>query len=320
MIKLDLKYNGLEASLMPFVEAVEYIDFMAGKPSELKVTLCNADGRFSSPAWSATCGDSLSLQWGSARPEPLAISGVGVERVPRLVVWSARSLPVTSSAPSGRGGGAPPPSSGALVDARKSWDTVHRVRLSDVARRVCAECGIALKYLSKNDPVIAQVARYNETGYHLLERLCRRYGLAVRSTSSAVQIISRPATHSADAPVQAAIDLPENRIISLQNVDSLPARSVNSVRRDPRSGAVVRRSVGSGDGAAIGLFYDIEDSEIYDEAALDAQSSQLSVYPDDRLTAGSLLKTPYGLRVITEMHYNRTGDAETMELLTRAAK
>lgn len=320
MIKLDVIYNALNASVLPYVEGIEYVDVMAGKPSELRVSLCNADGRFTSSAWRASCGDSLSLHWGDAQPEPLAISGIGLERTPRLVIWAARSIPVTTSSPAGRGGGTPPPSAGAFVDSRKSWDTVHNTSIKSVAQVVCRECGMQLRYLAKHDPKLPQVARYNESGYHLLERLCRRYGLGLRSTASEVQIIARPATSSADAPAQAVIDLPENRIISLQNVDSLPARSVNSVRRDPRSGAVVRRSVGSGDGAAIGLFYDIEDSEIYDEAALDAQASQMSVYPDDRLTAGSLIKTSYGLRVVTEMHYTRTGDAETMELLTRAAK
>lgn len=320
MIRLDIRYNELEASLMPFVEEVEYHDMMAGEPSELKITLCNADGRFTASAWSATCGDSLSLQWGAARPEPLAISGIGVERVPRLVIWVARSIPVTSSAPSGRGGGTPPPAPGAFIDERKSWDTVQRVRLSEIARRVCSECGLVLRYLSKSDPIIAQVARYNETGYHLIERLCRRYGLTVRSTASEVQIIARPGTMSAEAPVQATIELPRDRIISLRNVDSLPARAIKSVRRDPRSGDVIRRSVGSGDGSVIGLYYDIEDAEIYDEAVLDAQAERMSVYPDDRITAGTLVKTPYGLRVVTEMRYNRTGDSETMELMTRAAR
>lgn len=320
MIDIDLIYNALDASVMPFVEGIEYLDVAKGKPSELKVYLCNADGRFTSSAWKASCGDALSLRWGNARPEPLAISDIGVERKPRLVIWSARAIPVTTVAPAGRGGGSPPPAAGAFVDARKSWDTLRGVSLSAVAQRVCGECGMALKFLSKKDPIIPQVARLNETGYHLVERLCRRYGLAVRSTASEVQVVARPATKSAEAPEQSVIVLPENKIISLHNVDSLPAKAVKSARRDPRSGAVVRKSVGDGDGGVITLSYDVEDSEIYDEAVLDAQASQMSIYPDSRITAGSLIDTPYGLRVVSEMRYNRTGDRETMELTTKAAR
>lgn len=316
MIGLDVLYNALNASVLPYVEAIEYVDRMSGGPSELKVSLCNADGRFTT-SWRATCGDSISLRWGAARPEPLAISGIGVEHTPRLVIWTAKAIPITTASPAGRGGGTAPPKTGAFVTEKKSWDTLQNASIRGIAQRVCDECGMSLRFSSKKNPKIPQVARYNETGYHLLERLCRRYGLAIRSTASEVQIVARPA--SSDAPAQTSVELTLDKVLSLQNLDSLPAKSVKSVRRDPRSGEVVRRSIGDGDGAVISLSYDVEDSEIYDEAMLDAQATEMSVYPDERFTAGSLIKTPYGLRVVTEMRYNRTGDSESMVLITRAA-
>lgn len=321
MIAFDLLYNRLaESSLLAYVESVEYIDRVKSSASELVVKLCNADGRFTG-GWAATLGDSLSLRFGDAAPETMAIRSVGVERAPRLVTWSCRSVPSASRAVSGRGGGLPPPSAGALVAEKKSWDTLRSVSLSSVASRVCAECGLSLRYAAKVDPVLSMVARYRETGYHLLERLCRMYGLGIRATADSVQIVARPSSRATSETVpQAVIPIPDSMIVTMQNLDSLPARAIQSARRDPRSGDVLRTSAGDGDGAPVALDFDaLAGNAIYDDAMLNAAASELSVVPDARIVAGVLLQTSFGLREVTEMRYNRTGDAESMRLVTKGA-
>lgn len=321
MIALDLLYNRLsEPSLLAYIESVEYTDRAKSAASDLVVKLCNADGRFLR-GWAASLGDSLSLRFGPAVAESMAIRSVGVERVPRVVTWSCRSVAAASRAVKGRGGGSPPPSSGALVENKASWDTLRSVSLSGVARRVCEECGLSLRYAVKVDPVIPIVARYRETGFHLLERLCRMYGLGIRATADAVQIVARPSSRStAETAPQSVISLPDSVILSLQNVASLPARCIQSARRDPRSGDVLRTSSGEGDGAPVALDFDaLSGNAIYDAALLDAAAAEISVVPDARIVAGVLVRTSFGLREVIEMRYNRTGDAESMRLLTKGA-
>lgn len=319
MLSFDVLYNRLSASLLPYLEQVEYVDTVGRDPSTLAVTLCNADGRFTRE-WACTKGDSLSLRFGAATPDPLAISGVSVEAVPRLVTWRASARPATVKAPSGRGGGTPPPASGAFVSDKRSWDSyTSTVTLRDVAQRVCAECGLALHYSAKANPRLLRVARLRESGYHLLERLCRMYGLSVRATAAQVQIVARPGTP--DAPAQAAIDVPASAIISMQNTEALKVSRIQSARRDPYSNRVERVVYGDGDGGIASLGYSAADAaSIYDEAILDALAGGLTVYPDARYVAGAVLKIDgIGLRVVTEMRYTRTGDSEQMTLSTKGA-
>lgn len=319
MLSLDVLYNRLSASLLPYLESVEYVDTLGKDPSTLAVTLCNADGRFTRE-WSCTQGDSLSLRFGAATPDPFAISEVSVEAVPRLVTWRASARPATIKAPSGRGKGTSPPSSGALISDKRSWDSyTSTVTLREVAQRVCAECGLALQYSAKTNPRLLRVVRFRESGYHLLERLCRMHGLSVRATAARVQIVARPGTP--DAPAQNVVDVPSNAIISMQNTEALKVSRIQSARRDPYTNRVERVSYGEGDGGIVSLGYSIADAaSIYDEAILDALAGGLTVYPDARYVAGAVLKIDgIGLRVVTEMRYTRTGDSEQMTLSTRGA-
>lgn len=319
MIPLDLLYNGLsDKSILGFVESLEYTDRARSGESSLVVKLCNADGRFTGN-WSASLGDGLSLRFGAASPEMMAIQKIGVEHRPRLVTWSAKCVPSASRAVQGRGAGTPPPASGAFVTDKKSWDAVENITLQAIAVRVCAECGLSLSYLAKQNPTLPRTVRLRETGYHFLERLCRRYGLGIRAKADAVQIVARPSS-SGDSP-QGVLSLDESLVVSLQDVEALPARCIKSARRDPRSGTVLRSFAGDGDGAPVGLDFDALDADsIYTEAQLQAAACELSVVPDARFVAGALLSTPYGLREVVEMRYTRTGDSESMLLITRGAR
>lgn len=319
MLSFDVLYNRLSASLLPYLESVEYIDTLGKDPSTLAVTLCNADGRFTRE-WACTKGDSLSLRFGAATPDPFAISEVSVEAVPRLVTWRASARPATIKAPSGRGKGTSPPSSGALISDKRSWDSyTSTVTLREVAQRVCSECGLTLHYSAKANPRLLRVARLRESGYHLLERLCRMHGLSVRATAARVQIVARPGTP--DAPAQNVVDVPSDAVISMQNTEALKVSRIQSARRDPYTNRVERVSYGDGDGGIVSLGYSIADAaSIYDEATLDALAGELAVYPDARYVAGAVLKIDgIGLRVVTEMRYTRTGDSEQMTLSTKGA-
>lgn len=319
MLSFDVLYNRLSASLLPYLESVEYIDTLGKDPSTLAVTLCNADGRFTRE-WACTKGDSLSLRFGAATPDPFAISEVSVEAVPRLVTWRASARPATIKAPSGRGKGTSPPSSGALISDKRSWDSyTSTVTLREVAQRVCTECGLALQYSAKTNPRLLRVVRFRESGYHLLERLCRMHGLSVRATAARVQIVARPGTP--DAPAQNVVDVPSDAVISMQNTEALKVSRIQSARRDPYTNRVERVSYGDGDGGIVSLGYSIADAaSIYDEATLDALAGELAVYPDARYVAGAVLKIDgIGLRVVTEMRYTRTGDSEQMTLSTKGA-
>lgn len=321
MIDLEILYNKIGApSLSPYIESVSLVDIASGKASTLSVTLCNADGRFTGQ-WRATKGDSISLSMPPAGSVSFAITRVIVQDRPRLVTWEAESRPAVSKAPKDRGAGSPPPSSGAIVRDKKSWDDgpIRGRRLKDIADRVCRECDLGLRYLAKDNPVIAHCARYNETGFHLLARLCRRFGLDVRASAGSVSIIGLQ--RSADASPPASMRFSTDKIISLLKVDDVSPSAVASSRLDPRSGKA--RSAQSGDGDGVVSFFDFDveiSSAVYDAALASSMTAELAVVPTPGVVAGCVLDiTGAGLREVVEVRYTRTGDSEQMTLKTKAA-
>ena len=321
MIAFDLLYNRLPSpSLGPWVESVSLVDRVSSRASTLSVTLCNADGRFLGP-WRATNGDSLALSMPPAAPDVYSITKITAGRAPSVVTWEAEGRPATTSAPSGRGNGTPPPSSGAFVSVKKSWEEPLRgVDLRAVAVRVCAECGLSLKYVAKSNPKIAHVARYNETGFHLLDRLCRRFALTLRATSGAVTILPLQAVN--EPSPAATVAVPGDGLITYSASDTIAARSVRSARLDPRSARPVRMQSGDGDGTDIDLDYDADAaSELYAASVASAAVAVVDIVPLAGIVAGSIVDIPgLGLREVTEMRYNRTGDTERMSITVRAAR
>lgn len=322
MISFELQYNKKGCpSIAPFVESVELVDVASGKASTLSVTLCDTDGRFSG-TWQATKGDSIAVKIPPAGAVSFAIKKITYTARPRLVTWVAEARPSVSKAPSGRGSGSPPPNEGAVVSDKKSWDDGPLVGLTlrAIAQRVCAECGLSLKYCVKGDPVISHCARYNETGFHLIDRLARRFGYAVRASAGALSIVG--AKRSEDAAPPASMKFPVDRILSMGKAEVVPPASVASARLDPRSGEDVKFSAGDGDGGVDFLDFDVEiPSAVYDAAAASSMAADLAIVPTAGVVAGSILDIDgLGLREVVEMKYTRTGDAETMTLKTRASK
>lgn len=322
MIDFDVVYNKLDSpSLLPYLESADLVEVTAGRASTLKLSLCNADGRFTG-SWQATKGDSIALRMPPAGLMTFAIKKISVQASPRVVTWEAEARPSVSKTPSGRGSGSPPPSSGAIVSDKKSWTDgpLKNKTLKEIAEKVCSECGLSLKYCAKNNPKIGYIARYNETGFHLLSRLASRHGLGVRASAGTVSIIG--AQRSEDTSPPASIEFPVNKIISLSRVDDVKPAAVKSARLDPRSDKAVKYSSGDGDGTVIALDFDAESAgDIYNADVASGQAAQMQVIPTVGVVAGSVLNIAgYGLREVTEMRYTRSGDAETMTILTRAAK
>jgi phage protein D len=322
MIDFDVVYNKLDSpSLLPFLESAQLVEVTAGKASTLSLSLCNADGRFTG-SWQATRGDSIALRIPPAGLMTFAIRKISVQASPRVVTWEAEARPSVSKSPSGRGSGSPPPKEGAIVSDKKSWNDgpLKNKTLKEIAQRVCSECGLTLKYCAKDNPSIEYVARYEETGFHLLTRLGRRWGLCVRASAGTLSIIG--AQRSGDASPPVSIAFPVDKIISLQKVDDVKAAAVKSARLDPRKAADVQYSAGDGEGTDEDLDFDAEGAvQIYDASVASGQAAQMQIVPTAGIVAGSVLNiSGYGLREVTEMRYTRTGDTETMVILTRAAE
>lgn len=318
MIPLDVLYNRLPSpSLRAWVESVSLVERRDGKASTLTVSLCNADGRFLGP-WRATKGDSLSLSRPPAAPDVYAIKKISVRRSPAVVTWEAEGRPATTKAPRDRGRGTPPPSSGAFVEDKKSWDAaMENVRLRSLAERVCAECGLSLKYVAKKNPVIRYVARYNETGFHLLDRYCRMFALTLRATAGSVTILA--AQSREDKSPTKSVALAMDGVEELSESQDMAARSVRSARLDPRSAQPVRFSAGDGDGTDIDVHYDAQAAaDIYAATVAAARVAVVDIVPRADIVAGSIVDiSGLGLREVTEMRYTRTGDAERMSLTVR---
>ena len=321
MIDFDVVYNKLDSpSLLPYLESASLVEVTAGKASTLSLSLCNADGRFTG-TWAATKGDSISLRMPPAGLMTFAIKKISVQASPRVVTWEAEARPSVSKSPSGRGSGSPPPSDGAVVSDKRSWSDgpLKNKSLKEIAQRVCSECGLTLKYCAKENPNIEYLARYNETGFQLLTRLARRFGLCVRASAGSLSIIG--AQRSGDSSPPVSISFNVENIESVQTVSDVSPASVKSARLDPRSGESLRFSSGDGDGVVESLNFDADGAaDIYDASVASGQAGQMQIVPTAGIVAGSVLNIPgYGLREVTEMRYNRTGDGETMTILTRAA-
>lgn len=318
MIPVDILYNRLKVpSLLPWLESVELVERRAGKASTLSVTLCNADGRFLGP-WRATRGDSLAVSIPPAAPDVYAIKKISYKRAPMTVTWEAEGRPATSQAPRDRGRGTPPPSAGALVEDKKSWDEpLRNIKLRDLAAKVCSECGLSLSYAARANPVLAYVARYNETGFHLLSRFCRGYSLTLRATAGNVTILAEQARQDSSPPAQVA--LAGDAMLSLAASDGTPPRSVRSARLDPHSARAVRFSAGDGIGTDVDLGYDADAAEsIYAAEVAAASSATVEIVPRAGIVAGSIVDIAgVGLRQVLELRYTRTGDAERMALTVR---
>lgn len=321
MIDLEILYNKLDCpSLLPFLESVELVDVAASAPSTLSLTLCNADGRFSG-SWAATKGDSISVKIPPAGVVTFAINAISVQISPRMVTWRAQARPAVKRDVPARGAGFPPPKEGALVSEKRSWNNMplRGDTFQDVAWHVCSECGLELRYIAKSNPVIKHVVRYDETGFHLLTRLARRFGLRVRASAGAVSILGGTSKSDAKPPESYPVGL--DRVESLASVDAVEPSKVRSARLSPRDDKTVEFSAGDGDGPAVAVDFDAADPlAIYDGAVANVSAAELSVIPDPRIVAGCIIKIFGELREVTEMRYTRTGSDERMTLKTKASK
>ncbi len=318
MLPVVLSYNRLNADLLPLCEAVTLTERLSGKASTLVVSLNNSDGRFTG-AWAATKGDSLSISLGAAAPEQYSIDKISVNYWPRVVQWSCSARPRTTSSPSGRGKGSPPPKTGAIIDSKKSWPTIPAITFRALCAKVCTECGLSLKYTAQKDPNLANVARYNETGWQLITRYAKRYSLGVHGSADTLTITAPKPAESTIPP--AAFIVSFFNVETLANAKDMTPQKVVSARFDPRSQKAIKFEAGDGDGQEIDVSFDADDPvAIYSEAVRNKQAEQVSIVPDARAVAGAVVTIgTLGNYEITEMVYTRSGDNERMSIKTRAA-
>lgn len=319
MLELEVKYNRLDADISRFVESLNLVERIGREAGTLDVTLCNADGRFTRD-WQATQGDSLSVKLGTIPAEPYSIMSVTVSTSPKTVTWQCKARPATTKSPSGRGSGSHPPAKGAVVDTKLSWPSIASITLSGLLAKVCGECGLKSRFCPKKDPKLTNVVRYNESGWHLLDRYARASGYSLRATATTVSIIAPK--QSGNAGTQTDVSVPMSAILALGSAQGMKPAKVQSRRYDPRSAKTVEASAGDGDGDELGFDFDIDDaSSLYDDIMLSKLAQTLTVIPDARYVAGAVLSVDgIGRLQVTQMTYSRTGDAETMQLSTRSAK
>lgn len=322
MIELAAKYNRLGADISYWIEGMTINEKDGKEASTLEITLCNSDGRFSG-AWQAMQGDSVSIQLGQVPPENYSISSIAVSYSPKTVKWQCVARPVTTKAPAGRGSGSPPPAKGALVDSKKSWDAIASITFSGLLARVCSECGLTPKYCPRKDPTLKNVVRYNESGWHLLDRYARGYGFNVRATADKVQIIAPAAKqNNSGQTAQTTITLHNENILRFGAASKLAPAKVQSRRFDPHSAQVVEYSAGDGDGDQIDVTFDADGPEsLYDACVMAGLARSIDVIPDARFVAGALISVDgAGTMQISEMRYTRTADSETMQITTKEVK
>lgn len=319
MLELTVTYNRLAADISRFVESLSLTERIGREAGTLDVTLCNADGRFTRD-WQATQGDSLSLKLGTIPSEPYSITSVTVSTLPKTVTWQCKARPATTKSPAGRGSGTKPPAKGAVVDTRLSWPSIASITLSGLLAKVCGECGLKSRFCPKKDPKLTNVVRYNESGWHLLDRYARSSGYSLRATADTISIIAPK--QSGNAGTQTDVSLPMSAILALGSAQGMKPAKVQSRRYDPRSAKTVEASAGDGDGDELGFDFDIDDaSSLYDDIMLSKLAQTLTVIPDARYVAGAVLSVDgIGRLQVTQMIYSRTGDAETMQISTRSAK
>lgn len=321
MLELSIAYNKLQDdSLLVYAENITLTERLCGKASELSISLCDVDGRFSVGTYRATKGDALSVKLGSVAAEQYSIDSISVQFCPRVVTWNCTARPRTTSSPSNRGNGAKPPDSGAIIDSRQSWATKQNVSLKATCQEVCNACGLLLDYRPKNNPMLPMVARYNETGFALVSRLCRRYGFGVRATADRLIVLA--STPKDDSSPPAEIVVSRDAIIGIQFATKIKPQKVKSARYDPRTQETIAHAAGDGHGAESVFDFDVDDAAaVYAFSALATKVSAVDVIPDARFVVGAVINIEnVGTFQINEMQYSRSGTAESMTLTMKAAK
>lgn len=312
MISLSLLYNRVGTSLLPFCESISLTERLHGKASTLDVTLCNADGRFTT-TWAAVKGDALQLRFGDCAPEDYALDRVSVSLMPKTVTWSCSCRPRTVIAPAGRGGGIRPPVSGALVDKRTSWGAIGHVCFRELAAKVAAECGLVLRWLPKANPALRNVVRFNETGFALLSRYARLFGFGIHADASSITITAAP-EKTTSPPVTVSLSSAEIERASTAS-DMAPEKLV-SRRFDARSRSVVAfEAGGDGEGAPVVVPFDAADAgALYSDAVREKLFAQTSILPSDRVVAGAIVSIEGASYEVQEMSFTRTGDVEAQSI------
>lgn len=314
MIDVKLQYNKLACDLMPFCENIQYTDRKSGSASTLNIVLNNADGRFLRN-WAATKGDGITLNFGQAGGITFSVDKITTSFKPSVVTWNCSSRPRTTTTINSRGAGTPPPQHGAIVDEKKTRDTLTNIKFSELLKLIAGECGLKAVYLPKNDPILSYVAQYRESGYDLLTRYAKRYGLELRATATALQIIARSGQN---LPLQETFELGRDNIKGVaQNAEIVPKNAVFS-RFNPKTGELDAASVGDGVGADADINGILDDvNSVYDQINLSSALTGLDIIPTFKAVAGSLIKIENTIVEVLEMTYNRTGDSETQSLRTR---
>jgi hypothetical protein len=133
MIDVKLQYNKLACDLMPFCENIQYTDRKSGSASTLNIVLNNADGRFLRN-WAATKGDGITLNFGQAGGITYSVDKITTSFKQSVVTWNCSSRPRTATAISSRGAGTPPPARGAIVDEKKTRDTLTNIKFSELLK------------------------------------------------------------------------------------------------------------------------------------------------------------------------------------------
>lgn len=70
-------------------------------------------------------------------------------------------------------------------DESKSWENV---RLSEIAAQIAAESGVALFYETETDPTINRAEQVEQSRLAFLEKLCKKYYLALKVTDKTLVI------------------------------------------------------------------------------------------------------------------------------------
>lgn len=314
MISMALRYNRVDAELAPFCESVQVIERLKGA-GEISITLCNVDGRFTG-SWAAVHGDAVSVKFGKAKDEQYAIKTISINENPRVVTWTCTARPVTTARPAGGGAKSPPPEKGAIIEKKKSWDSISETSLKDLLGKVCGECGLKPEYHAKENPKLKNVTRYRESGWALLGRYARANGKEIRSTAGSV-IICDAGGAKAKVADQIEVEINPSSIKTFSVASDIKPAKVATSAFNPRTKKVETQTAGDGDGIEIDLDQTQNGNvqSIYDE--LGAQMRQIEVVPDERLLTGVVVRYGGKAMRIDEMHYTRTADSEAMTLVLK---
>lgn len=268
MNNIKIMYNGV-INLAPLIVSCAISDAI-GEASTAEVELIPSCAYGVLPSFGDSIGISFITKKGESPETSYTIQEVK-DSGGGTLSWSAVAKPIARKSTGSKG--KQPPTGGAIMSKAKT-ETLTFVSFAAYAAQVAKEADMKLLFTAP-DKVISKLARYQETGYYVLSRLCSRYGYFLRVEADRIVITAGGAKSTAIEVLPDTIVVDGISSYSLQPKATAGAVVVKSYDKRTKKMKTVRVELdGIGADEDIDAGEGVDEDEMQDVAAGTAQKSR----------------------------------------------